>query len=227
MMAWLGGIADWVAEHATVISAIITAIATACVAWFTIKLTAATAGLRDVADQQQRDTKEALKLTRDSLTLTRDEFNATHRPEIIAHSFELVREQIEDGGHVTGYAIGARFAVVNKGTSDAVISDIGGRIVFDEHFRPGVPLPTVGIQGRTLAAGEVLRNIVIPGDPDQSATADFNAAYPAPGNPRLLCVGLIVYEDIEGRRRETGFCRSFAKGDRWVREDDSEHEYSY
>jgi hypothetical protein len=226
-MTWLCAIGDWIAEHATVISAVISAIATGFIALFTTKLTGATVGLRAAADQQHLDTVESLKLTRDSLALTRDEFNATHRPEIIAYGFEVFRERVEDQGYVVGQPICARFAVVNKGTGDAIISDIGGRIVFDEHFRPGMPLPTCGIQNRTLAAGEVLRDIVIAGDSKQSAAADFNAGFPSPSNPHLLCIGLIVYEDAEGRRRETGFSRSFEKGDRWVRMDNSEQDYAY
>jgi hypothetical protein len=217
-MAWVG----WIAEHATVISTVVTAVATACVAWFTIKLTGATAGLRDAADQQQLDTREALALTRDSLALTRDEFDATHRPEIIVHNFEASREQTPEGS-----ALCAQFFVVNKGTSDATILDIGGRIFLSDKFNPGA-LPGLGYGGRPLPAGGVLRDVVIPGNPLATAGVDLEIGYGERGHAKLWCVGRVVYEDSEGRRRETGFCRSFdVVGERWVKEPGSDYEYAY
>jgi hypothetical protein len=222
MMMWLGGIADWIAEHTTVISAIITAVATGVMALFTIKLTAATAGLRDAADQQQRDTRDALKLTRDSLALTRDEFNATHRSKIIVHNFEATREQTSNGSTLC-----AKFFVVNKGTSDATILEIGGRIFLSDKFNPGT-LPGLGYGGQPLAAGGFLRDVVIFGDPLATAGVDLEVGYGERGRAKLWCVGRVIYEDSEGRRRETGFCRSFdVVGERWVREPESDYEYAY
>jgi len=36
---------------------------------------------------------------------------------------------------------------------------------------------------------------------------------------KLWCIGRTIYEDNEGRRRETGFCRSYdVVGERWIKE---------
>jgi hypothetical protein len=140
MMAWLGGIADWIAEHATVVSAIISAIATGVVAWFTIKLTAATAGLRDVADQQQRDTAAALKLTRDSLALARDEFNATHRPKLVVQSVQFVNVVVPADKSET---IGAWVRLANTGETAATDFRVHGFITRQKlPLDSGIPIPT-------------------------------------------------------------------------------------
>jgi len=82
-------------------------------------------------------------------------------------------------------------------------------------------MPTIGYAGRVLGAGEVIRDVSISGGtPDD--------ALPGADAPKLWCIGLIVYEDGNRRRRETGFCRSFdVVGDRWVKEPESDYEYAY
>ena len=96
--------------------AMVTAIATGFIAWFTFSL-------RDATKEQGRLTQEAIKLAR-------DEFNAAHRPEIIIHNMEHAK--------VTGTSfVGANITYVNKGTAPAKNATISGKIELIE----GRPLP--------------------------------------------------------------------------------------
>jgi hypothetical protein len=226
MMAWLAGIADWIAEHATVISAIISAIATGVVAWFTIKLTAATAGLRDVADQQQRDTAAALKLTRDSLALARDEFNATHRPKLIVQSVQFVNVVVPADQSET---ISAWVRLANTGETAATDFRVHGFITRQKlPLDNGIPIPTQKSDVTELESSErtfvllpseflVSKEQVI-----QDAFTGANAYGP------LFCMGTINYADGSGGRRETGWCRQYdATKRRWLETNNPEYEYAY
>jgi hypothetical protein len=59
----------WITDHATVLSAVISAISTGFIAWFAVSLVKA-------SNQQGRDTSRAVQLAHDA-------FLATHRPKII------------------------------------------------------------------------------------------------------------------------------------------------
>jgi hypothetical protein len=152
-MTWLCYIGDWIAEHVTVISAVISAIATGFIALFTTKLTGATVGLRAAADQQHLDTVEALRLTREALAFTRDEFNATHRPELLIR--EVTWEMVDmDGGEVVNDDA-ITFALVNRGRNSCTIVESA----FEYRATPpdGRALPTGAANlhgGVSLAAGE-------------------------------------------------------------------------
>jgi hypothetical protein len=173
------------------------------------------------------DTRQAAQAALLSAETARDEFNTTHRPELIVHDFEVARKPVEK----EGYALSAQFTVVNKGTANATIEEIKGRIFFAEYLRPGVSLKNVTgrYKGHPLAAGETLENVGIALDPVASAGVDFESGFGTRDGPPLWCIGRITYEDtVTKRRRETGFCRSYDfKGERWRREPQSEFEYSY
>jgi hypothetical protein len=200
MMMWLGGIADWIAEHATVISAIISAIATGFVALFTIKLTAATAGLRNAADQQQRDTRDALKLTRDSLGLARDEFNATHRPELIAREVFWGPRNEE-----------IRYTLVNKGRNSCTIIESAFELRGSES---GQALRTEGNNEiaeahRILAPGQFHDIAYTIDTEEEGLTAGFMTAASQRSGYLSECFfrGTILYEDATGVRRRYAFTR--------------------
>lgn len=165
-------------------------------------------------------------VTNNALRLARDEFNATHRPDIIVHNFEVSRDILHKGT-----AIGAQFIVVNKGTTEATILDIAGRIFMTDHLRPGSAMPSIGYTGHRLAGGEPIRDVAIFGTTADTEAADFNSGFSTKsvaGGAKLWCIGRIAYADSKGRTRETGFCRSYeAEGKRWVREPESDYEYAY
>lgn len=206
-------------QHATVLGTVVSAIAAIIIAWFTIVLARATTGMLNAASEQGR-------LTQKSIDLARDEFSATHRPEVIVHNFQVFRKTFGEEE-----AIGARFVVVNSGTSDATILDIAGTIFRTAYLRPSSSMPSIGYAGRSLKSGEFLNEVEISGTPPDTAEVDFEAGFGSPsaaGDAKLWCIGRIVYADTQGRRRETGFCRSYdTVNERWVKEPASDYEYSY
>jgi len=47
-------------------------------------------------------------------------------------------------------------------------------------------------------------------------------------NGQLFCVGYILYQDVLGRKMQTGFCRRYdAETAVWLRVENSDYEYSY
>ena len=94
---------DWIADHATVLSAVVSAIATVVVAWFTIRLTGATKG--------------QLALLGETVALSRDEFNATFQPRLSVRfvrntnkkGANMVEFTIENIGHRPAQVMGAAF----------------------------------------------------------------------------------------------------------------------
>ena len=227
---------------------VITALSTIFIALFTLALWRSTDRLWTAGEKQLRQARSAASdqyfnmtiantaaqhtanAARKSAAVARDEFNATYRPEIIVHTFEMAREEVVDG-----FAICAQFVVVNKGASDAIIRQISGTIVMTEKLRPGIVTVPLGFAGHRLAAGEVLRNVAIKGEALDTAIVDMNSGFgvkSTTGEAMMWCVGLIVYEDAIGRRRETGFCRSYdVLGECWVKnanpDAESNYEYAY
>lgn len=151
------------------------------------------------------------------LRLARDEFNATHRPRIIVHTFEVAYED---------HSVGAQFKVVNKGVSPATILTISDKIFATRALRQGVFLDTSTFANKILASGEPM-DWGCKGDNLAFETEAVKMSK-APGDLKIWCIGKIIYADGEGRKRETGFCRSYdASGKRWVQEPESEYEYAY
>ena len=178
---------------------VITAVSTILIALFTLTLWRATSRLWEAGERQ--------------FGLAEKQFLATHRPEIVAHTFEVSRD-FHDG---EGRGIGASFMVVNKGTADATIRDIFGRTFLTEQLRPGASLPSLGYEGRELTWGNRLLNVAIFSSSDVAAAVDMDSGYGKPGNAKLWCIGRIAYEDEAGRGREAGFCLSYdTVGERWV-----------
>lgn len=164
------------------------------------------------------------RLIRSTIDLARDEFLSTHRPEIIVHNFEVAREATDDGE-----PIGAQFVVVNKGATAASILDIRAKIFMTANLRPGAHLPSIGYVGHQLRGGEIIKDVAVFGGVLDSAVSDINSGFGTKhSGPKLWCVGRITYKDDVGRQRETGFCRSYdAVRECWVKEPDSDYEYSY
>src|SRR5216683_2667511 len=95
----------WIAEHATVLSTVISAIAAGVVATFTIKLTGATAG-------QLAKLGEAAKLAR-------EEFVATHRPRIVVRFIDGPDDHNPEG------VVTAGITFASVGASEARIVALG------------------------------------------------------------------------------------------------------
>jgi hypothetical protein len=180
----------WLANHATVVSAVVSAIAAGVIAAFTVKLTRATSG--------------QLEKLGESIALARDEFNATHRPEL------MVREVvwIPRGGGMRAI----EFTVVNRGRNSCKIvesafeltsGDLGGRAVRPEGkneigpatFVPGQFLPFI----HELSEDEVFE--------DGFIEPMVDAAFQAGSISQCFFRGTIIYEDGVKIRRRYVFTR--------------------
>ncbi len=198
---------SWIAEHATVASTVVTAIATGCIAWFTISLA--------------KTSREQGQLTAASLKLATDEFQATRRPRIIVRSFQTL---MEPGGEPS-----ITFLYVNTGDLPAKITEIrvyvgvGNPMLADPVFERHL------IKGVVLESGD--KEIM---EVEPPANFHFQLGYSGEvgyqGDVRheadAYLIGCVMYEDSRGRQRETGFCRvSKGSNQPWVTVKDSEYEY--
>jgi hypothetical protein len=159
------------------------------------------------------------RLTKSSLDIAREEFISTHRPKIIVYGVDF-------GGspNVAESQIPVTFRYVNSGVSTAYVTQIGSRVLKlvnkltlpnDVQFRLAeIPFP-VEVKSGMHGFGITIDKM-------------------APYSPRALtkewvvCVGYLVYEDDNGTKRQTGFCREYDHASkRWKPVKDDDYEYSY
>ncbi|MGH6889850.1 MAG: hypothetical protein ACREHF_11765 [Rhizomicrobium sp.] len=211
MVIW--AFSGWLTDHATAVSAVVSALATVFIAYFTITLA--------------RTSTEQGQLTQQSINLARAEFNATHRPKIIIHSVALPL----DFSSGQDMKIGAFIVYANVGSISANITEIRARIT-----RSAIPLQAgVHVHELKEAGGKE----VVAGGKDYFRVKSDHTIAPEraiqesndPSRGAVICMGVIVYEDGNQNRRETGFYRRFdAISERWERgteSDSAEYEYSY
>jgi hypothetical protein len=190
-----------------VISAVITAIATAVMAFFTFTLA--------------RSTKKLWETTNKSVDLAREEFIATHRPKIIVRSFQITNRDMP-----IGKPIGFIFIAQNIGETAAKIIEVRSG-TFIQSAKTIIPTDLSFAFYEefnvTLASGE---RELFPGNGGSSPEGEESMSVYA-GNSALYCMGTIVYVDSIGTRRETGFCRRYhPREDIWDIAE-SEYEYAY
>jgi len=184
----------------------ITTVATIVIAAFTVALAIST--------------KKLWVSTEKSIDLGRDEFNATHRPKIIVHTFEVSL----DAG--TGY-IGAIYTYVNAGESDATIKEIGGIMFMSDGLRAGIQITMKPLK-KVLKVGERTTRSIDSEILNSNVTIASMRTGRGQPSRRLMCIGCIRYADAKGVKRETGFCRTYdAVSSTWLREQNSDYEYSY
>lgn len=186
---------------------------------FTAVLSLSTIGLWVVTWRGSIRQSQDMKAT---IELARDEFNATYRPEIIAYSFEPSSEGI------SAEKIAVQVSYLNRGRAAGKIVEISATITLrqlplqTEIRLNSIPVPKGAIniskRGRFLIDSNIL-------DVPQ-IVHERKGIHPS--DPRVFCIGRIVYEDGSGRRRETGFCRLYNGVTRhWEAVENSEYEYSY
>ncbi len=186
----------------------INAVATAFIGWFTYTL--------------NKTSREQARITDDALKLARDEFNATHRPKIILRSFQIREKEIPAGQNVEFI-----FIAHNIGESPGKIIEVRSAtlILPDKEKIPNdLSLPFSERFNYALQSGQ---REVFPGNGGSAPTDEESMAVFA-GAKVLLCLGIVVYLDDGGIRRETGFCRRYrSREDEWDTIKDSEYEYAY
>lgn len=186
------------------------------IAGFTGALFVVTAGLWLFTGLMWRTTRDVAQAARDSIKLAREEFNTTHRPEIIVRFTEASHDTTD-----AGETIGANITIVNKGTADAAVEKINGRIFPGvSYIRPGINADDLKLVPRTLFPGEDWTGIAIFSSANDANLIDDGI--------RLWCVGEIDYADKARRKRRTGFCRTYdRKTKTWQRQENPDYEYSY
>jgi hypothetical protein len=150
-------------------------------------------------------------------TVRRD-FDATHRPKITVRGFQTLTAGSADED------VSVTFLYVNTGDTNAIVTEIGTKIVSGEI-----------ISGIIFDRAKIIPNVVLTSGEKEISHVEDAALYiarlmhqfsagTAPDHAHL--VGFVRYQDRHGRQRETGFCRTFhADGSRWIKPEDSEYEY--
>jgi hypothetical protein len=195
-----------IGAHLDIVSALLTAGATAFIARYTFTL--------------KKSTDRLWEAGNDQFKLAREEFISTHRPKIIVWSLDF-------GGDANGdEPIPATFRYVNSGDSPAVITAFGSR--FMRLSEPAIPSglqfnhqeidPPIEVESG-MHGFRLTEETLSPDEIVQSGIWDTD---------KLVCVGYVLYRDRNGTRRQVGFCREFdAKTGRWIPLKDDEYEYSY
>jgi hypothetical protein len=156
-----------------------------------------------------------------SLDLAREEFISTHRPKIILRNFQIGDREIPDGKpiNVTFIAqnIGDSVGKVVQIRSATVILDSKEKIPTDFSFLHSDPFQF------SLKSGE---KELFPANGNSAPEKNESVAVYI-GSKAFYCLGLLVYEDAVGTKRETGYCRRyFPREGRWEIVE-SEYEYAY
>jgi hypothetical protein len=188
-------------------SALITAVATGFVAWFTWTL--------------WHTSRQQGRLTLAALNLARAEFLATHRPKIRIKHVWLKSEFAFDS------PIRIKVVCVNIGTANARFIDYGvdilpirsGRAFPAEHeFRHKNQISTVLGPGISGPFPELVQSI------DQELEIAVRTALAA-----FYCIGYLHYMDSAGNVRTTAFCRKLLLDDgrsgRFILTENSDYEY--
>jgi hypothetical protein len=205
----------------------ITALSTLAIALFTIILAVASGAQFCAVMASIREARRSAiiqtQLTRKSLDLAREEFISTHRPKIIVYGVDFGGSSNEDERPIP-----VTFRYVNSGVSTAYVTEIGSRVL---HLVNKVALPN-DVQFRLaqipfpieVKSGMHGFGITI----DKMTPWSPRALNALVGKESVVCVGYLVYEDDNGTKRQTGFCREYdPSSKRWKSVKDDDYEYSY
>lgn len=198
---------DWITEHATVLSAVITALATAGIGVYTYVLAR-------VSRDQAELTRKSIDLTRQSIELATREYISVHRPRL-----RIRRPHAHLNG---GRPIKVTFLVANIGGTDARITrietSIGIRTGDGRFFEPR----TDDLELRTIRPGEECLYIT------SSLDLDFEQEWELAENGALEFRGAIEYVDENGVERQTGFWRVCnPKTGEFFRQTEPDPDYEY
>lgn len=227
-----------VGTHLDIISAFITAVATAFIARYTLTLKKSTDRLWEAGDKQFRQAQaSALRQdlrTQEQLRLARDEFVSNHRPIIRVRGVTVsafgARFGVNNFSH--GQEIEIEFIVSNVGSTDANVTDGRYRVYCFNTPEPkndslfGEFPQKIPGANFTLAPGEAKRlfvttRIVLNEPPaGERIMRQF-----AVENWRMHIIGHIDYRDKLDRKRQTGFLRELEPGGGFRRIENSDYEY--
>lgn len=248
-MHWVGCLWFWITEHATVLAAVVSAVAAAVIAWFTVTLASATRGLKASADQQVAEAKALRKIAEAQEAISgaqtdvliaqkqiaRQQFLAEHRPKLrVRHVSIVTADHI---GHPTlffkhGGEVKGGLAVVNVGGTKATVVESRYRIYVS---RSGLPASApydrsfhkLLLDGQILDVGEScaipIKDEIVMEPP--SAGTDVELRQFERGGWQIYVMGQIRYQDEGGCDRFMGFCRLRGSDGRFRIVDDQDYEF--
>ena len=162
-------------------------------------------------------------LLRGQTRLAREEFIASHRPKIIIRGFRLLHQDMP-----IGKKINFAFTAQNIGDTGAKIIEYRNG-TFIQFAIQNIPSDLSFPTAENLLPNLVLESGVsqlFPGDSGEKLLEDKRTQIYS-GKSALYCMGIIVYCDEIGTRRETGFCRRYRPSENRWEVIDCEYEYAY
>jgi hypothetical protein len=172
------------------------------------------------------------RLTREGLDLARQEFIATHRPRVVARWFEI--EQPIEGEVVKGH-----FTIVNTGITPAFVTRIGadavsnrdGQWLADAPESAAKSLPKIiRLESGEAAICPFASKHPLFEEPTMREThggITMIQTWPAKPEVYLYVAGEIIYNDLSGIERHTGFLRRFdPRSNLFMPGEGSEYEYA-
>lgn len=198
---------DWISDHATVISAVVTAVATGGIGVYTYVLAR-------VSRDQAELIRKSIDLTRQSIELATREYVSAHRPQL---RVRRPRAHLADG-----YPVKVSFLVANTGATDARITWIEATIgVRTGDGRTLIP-KTETLELRTIKPGEHCLYVT------SAIDLDYEQAWAIAAAGRIEFRGAIDYTDENGVERQTGFWRVYdPKTGQFRRPADPDPDYEY
>jgi hypothetical protein len=136
-----------------------------------------------------------------SVQLARDEFYSTHRPKIRIKHLWLENDIWHDE------PIAATLTLVNVGTVEATLRQVGIRYEVVGKDRPLPPIPTIEPFYYSEAKIACGLNYPLPKIENGPTLTKEEAFDILQERSQLYCIGYVSYQDNAGRTRITGFCR--------------------
>lgn len=209
-MCFLSNLGSWITEHATVISAVVSAIAAAVIAWFTVSLARATTGMLTATSEQSR-------LTKESIELANKEFIASHRPRL---RVRRIKAHLQDDDPLR-----ISYVVVNVGETRAAM----------ERHEVWLHVVPSGTDERPLQEKILVETLQLergefhPFITTEKTDIKYNTLWgihPEGRGGTFQVRGIIEYNDDNGVMRRTAFLRTYdPKLGRFRPSDDPEEEY--
>lgn len=183
---------------------IVVALATVAIAFFTYTLWRATSGLFGVAQEQFRDMKTSLAAAQKAADAAEKSANALPAMER-AYIFVTVRRKDPKKRLTVDWNNFCEIVIKNQGKTPAVIRYIESFATVLSDITPEIEIKLTGIMPRIEKVIQSGEEYVINVDTSTIKEDKLSDITNKP-NTRLLCYGLVQYEDVFGESHDTGWC---------------------
>jgi hypothetical protein len=161
------------------------------------------------------------KLIASQVRLAREEFIATHRPQLRLSRFYLSNPIMSQGERPS-----IIFMIQNVGLSVARVTEIRSVSIvlgIEDQFPKNMGIPFSEKFTTRLESGQ---SEIFPVN-GTVPLEDEDRGWVPQGKKNLYCLGVVVYLDELGNRRETGFCRRYIAATRQLESWPTEFEYEF